>query len=92
MGSEWLLPTELLNILIIFCELKKNVWFFGQTSAKKLKDKQTDATTTEQQLKKKLLSIIRTGVAFRDAREIARSKIYYRAKILTIILIHFITF
>lgn len=62
---------------------------FGQTSAKKLKDKQTDATTTEQ---KKLLSIIRTGVAFRDAREIARSKICYRAKILTIILIHFITF
>ena len=65
---------------------------FGQTSAKKLKDKQTDATVTEQQLKKKLLSIIRTGVAFRDAREIAKSKICYRAKILTIILIHFITF
>ena len=42
--------------------------------------------------KKKLLSIIRTGVAFRDAREIAKSKICYRAKILTIILIHFITF
>lgn len=61
---------------------------FGQTSAKKLKDKQTDATATEQ----KLLSIIRTGVSFRDAREIAKSKICYRAKILTIILIHFITF
>ena len=27
---------------------------FGQTSAKKLKDKQTDATVTEQQLKKKI--------------------------------------
>ena len=74
------------SILIIFCELKKKRVVFGQTSARwKLKDKLTDATATEQKLKKKLLSIIRPGVAFRDAREIARSKICYRPKILTII-------
>ena len=40
--------------LEFLCELKKKRMVFGQTSAKKLKDKQTDATATEQQLKKKI--------------------------------------